>query len=125
MSDNTMTVLVVEPMTQPYQKTIPNTLEAMQKLVGGHIEAVYPFDDPVALVCNEEGKLLNLQPNRFQRDENGTPYDYICGTFFVAGLGEEDFKSLSPDLMEKYNAMYRAETQIKQPKQKENNEHER
>lgn len=125
MKDDTMTVLVVEPMAQPYQKTIPNTLEAMQKLVGGYIQAVYPFDDPVAVVCNEEGKLLDLLPNRFLRDENGTPYDYIAGTFFVAGLGEEDFKSLSPDLMEKYNAMYRAEALMKLPKQKENNEHER
>lgn len=125
MNNKTMTVLVVEPMTQPYQKTIPNTLGAMQELVGGHIEAVYPFDDPVTLVCNEEGKLLDLLPNRFLRDENGTPYDYICGTFFVAGVGEEDFKSLSPDLMEKYDALYRAEALIKLPKEKENHDYER
>ena len=125
MKDETMTVLVVKPMTQPFVQTIPNTLEAMQKLVGGDIEAVYPFDDPVALVCNEEGKLLDLLPNRFLRDENGTPYDYIAGTFFVAGLGEEDFKSLSQTQIEKYTAMYGAEMLMKLPKEKENHEHER
>ena len=125
MSDNTMTVLVVEPMKHPYAKTIPNTQEAMQELVDGHIQAVYPFDDPVAVVCNEEGKLLGLPPNRLMRDQNGTPYDILCGTIFVAGLGEEDFKSLSPELMEKYDALYRKEALLPLKKQKENNEHER
>ena len=117
MKDDTMTVLVVEPMKRPYAKTIPNTLEAMQKLVGGHIEAVYPFDDPVAIVCNEEGKLLGLPPNRLLRYEDGT--------FFLAGVDEEDFKSLSPELMKKYDAMYRKEALLLLPKEKENNEHER
>ncbi len=125
MKDETMTVLVVKPMTQPFVQTIPNTLEAMQKLVGGDIEAVYPFDDPVALIYRDEGKLLGLLPNRFLRDKSGAPYDYICGTFFVAEVGEEEFMSLSPDLMEKYDAMYRAEALMKLPKQKENHEHER
>ena len=58
-------------------------LEAMQKIVGGSIEAVYPFDEPVSLICNEEGKLLNLPLNRALRDENGTVYDIISGTFFL------------------------------------------
>ena len=125
MSDNTITVLVVEPMKRPYAKTIPDTLEAKQELVSGHIEVLYPFDDPVAVVCNEEGKLQNLPPNRLLRDENGIPYDFICGTFFVAGVGDEDFKSLSPELVEKYDALYRKEALIPLPKQKENNDHER
>ena len=125
MKDETMTVLVVKPMTRPFVQTIPNTLEAMQKLVGGHIEAVYPFDDPVALVCNEEGKLLDLLPNRFLRDESGKPYDYIAGTFFVAGLSEEEFKSLSQTQIEKYTAMYGAEMLMRMPKEKENHDHER
>lgn len=125
MKDDTMTVLVVEPMKRPYAKTIPNTLEAMQELVGGDVEEVYPFDDPVAIVCNEEGKLLGLPPNRLLRHEDGRPYDYIVGTFFLAGVDEEDFKSLSPDLMEKYDAMYRKEALLLLPKEKENNDHER
>ena len=125
MKDETLTVLVVKTMTQPFVQTIPNTLEAMQKLVGGGIKAVSPFDDPVVLACNEEGKLLDLLPNRFLRDENGAPYDYIAGTFFVAGLGEEDFKSLSPAQIEKYSAMYGAEALMKLPKEKEKHEHER
>ena len=49
-----MKVLVVRPMELPAVQEIDHTLSAMQKLVGGTIQAVYPFDDPVALVCNAE-----------------------------------------------------------------------
>ena len=34
-----MTVLMVEPGYEPYEKTIPNTLAAKQELVGGLISA--------------------------------------------------------------------------------------
>ena len=47
-----MQVLVVRPMELPVVKEIDHTLSAMQELVGGTIQAVYSFDDPVALVCN-------------------------------------------------------------------------
>ena len=57
-------VLVVEPGKQPKLRTIPHTLYAMQALVGGPIQAVYPFEEPVALICNEEGTLEGLPPNR-------------------------------------------------------------
>ena len=91
-----MNVLVVEPMKKPYTKEIDGSLESMQELVGGTIQAVYPFVDQVALVCNDEGKLLGLTPNRLLKDAKGEPYDMVCGTFFLVGLGEEDFQSLSP-----------------------------
>lgn len=47
-----MTILVVEPMKKPTIQEIDGSLESMQRIVGGDIEAVYPFDDPVAIVCN-------------------------------------------------------------------------
>jgi len=92
-----MNVLVVEPEKVPCEAEIDGSLESMQKLVGGTIEAVYPFEDHVALVCNDEGKLNGLPLNRKLED-----YDIIAGTFFICGLGEDDFTSLPPDLMEKY-----------------------
>ena len=67
MSDNLLTVLVVEPAKPPYVKQIPDTLQAMQEIVGGNIDATYPFEDPVALVFNSEGKFSDLQPNRLIR----------------------------------------------------------
>ena len=97
-----MNVLVVEPGTLPYEKEI-NGLQEMQELVGGLIDAIYPYDDPVALVCNDEGLLLGLPFNRSV--EGG--YGGICGTFFVCGLGEDNFVSLSPELMEKYREKFK------------------
>ena len=40
MNENEITVLKVEPGKAPEQVTIPNTLKAMQELVGGHIEVI-------------------------------------------------------------------------------------
>ena len=62
-----------------------HSLAEMQKAVGGSIQILYPFEDPVALVCNEEGKLLRLPANRALRDESGAVYDIVCGTFFLCG----------------------------------------
>ena len=53
MNENEITVLKVEPGKAPEQITIPNTLEAMRELVGGHIEIV--DYQGACLVCNEEG----------------------------------------------------------------------
>lgn len=39
----------------------------MQEIVGGTIQVLYPFAEPVALVCNDEGKLLGLPLNRALR----------------------------------------------------------
>ena len=62
-----MTILRILPGHKPEIISIPHTLEAMQELVDGHIEALYPFEDPVAVVCNEEGKLLGMDMNRALR----------------------------------------------------------
>ena len=55
-----MKVLLVAPNTEPRAVEIDGSLASMQSLVGGLIEAVYPFSDPVALICNDEGKLTGL-----------------------------------------------------------------
>ena len=106
----------------------------MQKLVGGHIQAVYPFDDPVAIVCNDEGKLLGLPMNRALTDDHGVPYDIVCGTFFMVGLAKDRFASMTKQQIEKYQKKYtnemvfsvpiRPEPHKNHPK-KEKHEHER
>ena len=58
-----MNVLVVEPGRAPYEKEV-NGLKEMQAVVGGSIQAIYPYQEPVAIVCNEEGLLLGLPFNR-------------------------------------------------------------
>ena len=111
---NTLSVLEIAPGQYPKQMEISNSLESLQKEVGGTIAAVYPFADPVAVVCNDDGKLLDLPMNRALRDENGQSYDVVAGTFLVVGLGDEDFISLSPELAQKYEEhFHQPETFVK------------
>ena len=107
-----MNVLVVEPYKEPYEKEIDPGLESLQHEVGGDIEVVYPFDDPVGIVCNEEGKLEGLPLNRSLKDEDGEIYDILAGTFIVAGLGEEDFESLSKEQMDKFKEHFKTPEQF-------------
>lgn len=75
-----------------------HTLESMQEAVGGYIQATYPFEDEVAIICNEEGKLMGLEANR------GIPTtrDIIVGDFFICGLVEDDFTDIPERLIDKY-----------------------
>ena len=108
MNIETMKVLVIEPEKEPYVKEISSGLSSLQKEVGGYIEAVYPFEDPVAIICNEEGKLEGLPLNRALRDEDGHVYDIIAGTFLIAGLSEDNFCSLDDAQIEKFSALYKS-----------------
>lgn len=101
-----MKVLKVEPYQPPEVKEIDSGLASLQHEVGGWIEATYPFEDPVAIICNEEGKLNGMEYNRAIRDENGEVREIIAGPFLIVGLGEEDFTSLSEDMVQKYKRMF-------------------
>lgn len=100
--EKTIDVLLVEPGQYPRMTSIGSDLHSLQKAVGGDIEAIYPYDDPIAIVCAEEGKINGEPLNRAIRDEDNDIVDIIAGTFFVCGLGEEDFASLPKELQEKY-----------------------
>ena len=99
-----MKVIVIEPQKKPVVRNINSGLEAMQKIVGGSIEAVYPFHEPVALICNEEGKLLNLPLNRALRDGDGAVYDIIFGTFFLCAAPPDSdrFEGLNDQQVKTY-----------------------
>lgn len=105
-SIKTLTALIVEPGRKPYTKEISDTLKSLQHEVGGWIEAVYPFPDPVALICNEEGKLDGLPLNRALRDDNGEIYDIVSGTFLVVGLEEDAFRSLTPEELKHFDKLF-------------------
>ena len=113
-------VVLCEPGKKARVTTVKNDLASLQHVVGGFIECVYPYEDPVGIICNEEGKLQGLELNRALRDEQGNIYDIISGNFMVVGLGDEDFASLSKELSEKYvkhfeypEMFYRAGNEIK------------
>lgn len=95
--EKTIKVIMVEPMKEPNLTEVENTLEGLQKAIGGYIETVY-LDDYVVLVCNEEGKLIGLPGNRSLGN------DIIAGTFFVAGSNDEgEFVSLTEDKIRQYS----------------------
>lgn len=93
--DGNIRVLKVEPGKVPEAVTVPNTLEALQAVVGGYIETV-GLDANALLVCNEEGKLLGLPANR------QVAGDIIAGTFLVVGSDDGEFCSLADADMAHY-----------------------
>ncbi len=97
-----MDALLVKPNMYPQPVQIGCELEDLQDIVGGDIEAVSPFNEPVALIMDENGKMSGKEWNRALRDEHGKIYDIVAGDFLVVGLGEEDFCSLSPDMMRRF-----------------------
>lgn len=104
-----MKILQIEPGHRPEVKDITPGLAAMQDIVGGTIQALFPFEDPVALVCNDEGKLLGLPFNRALRDGEGKAYDIVCGTFFLCGAPPNSghFDSLTDEQIETYRELFR------------------
>lgn len=105
--DNTIEVLMVEPGQYPRMERIGADLRSLQKAVDGDIQAVYPYDDAVALICGKEAKQEGKPLNRALRDEKGEIYDIVAGKFFICGLGEEDFASLPKELQKKYEDKFR------------------
>ena len=70
----------------------------------------YPKMIEVAIICNEEGKITGMAPNRAVYEENSREMqDIICGKFFVAyaPFEAEKFQSLPPDLAEKYREKFK------------------
>ncbi len=105
-----MKILVVEPKKKPKVVELESSLSAMQNVVGGCIQAIYPFEEAVALICHEEGKLLSLPLNRglFSPD-TGECYDVIAGSFFLCSAppDSEQFESLSAEQVDRYSARFR------------------
>ena len=100
-------VLVVKPEQAPTIAEYEDTLETWQQLVGGFIELCYPFEDDVAILCNEEGKINGLPLNRALKDNAGEIVDIIAGIFAVIGLDNEGgFRSLTDEELEKYAKLY-------------------
>lgn len=103
-----MRVLIVEPERRPEAREIEDSLNAMQEIVGGLIQSIYPFEEPVALICNDEGKMINLPMNRGLRDKSGQIYDIVSGTFFLCGASADSdhFTSLTPEQIEQYEKRF-------------------
>ena len=84
MKKKNIFVWVKEPHKPAEQKTIPNTLKALQEAVGGNIES-YTFSDDAVILCDEEGWLKNYPPN--VKLMGGVFY----GNIVLAGVDGDEF----------------------------------
>lgn len=106
LENSLIDVLLVEPGQYPKQIKIGSDLDDLREAVDGDIECTYPFEDEVGIILNECGKLLGLPLNRAMCTDDGEVYDIYAGPFLVVGLTEDNFGSLSPELMEKFEAKF-------------------
>lgn len=106
MKESSINVLMVEPHKHPQRTTIKNDLDSLQKAVSvgsdyqGLIELIW-VEEGVLILCNEEGKINGLEPNRRFGD------DILCGVFYVVSEDNDgNLASLSPTMMDKYSKLF-------------------
>ena len=99
-------VLMIEPGKHPKEVMLDNSLDALQKAVSigceeqGLIEII-GLEEGICLLCNEEGKLLQLEGNRRVGD------DIITGVFYILGEdGDGELTSLPQEVMERYKERF-------------------
>jgi hypothetical protein len=105
--DEKIKVVLVKPMQKPQVVEIGSSLESMQATVGGCIEQIMPFDEEVALVCNEDGKNDGLPLNRALKNSDGKIVDIIVGDFFICSAKGENFTSLTDEQVKRYSEMFK------------------
>jgi len=76
-----LNVIVKKPNEAQTEQVIESGLKPLQNLVGGMIE-MPDMNSTVSMVCNEEGKILQLKSNL------RLPYDTIMGTIVFIGYDD-------------------------------------
>lgn len=106
MKEKTIKVLKVEPKKAPEVVTLENNLKALQKAVSigasyvGLIEII-DIDENSCILCNEEGKLIALEPNRRFLG------DILCGVFYITGQDRHgNLTSLSEDNIKRFKKLF-------------------
>ena len=106
MKEKEIKVVKVEPLKAPTIDTIINDLDHLQKAISigapsqGLIEFVY-LEDNVSILCNEEGKLIGLEPNRRLGE------DILCGVFYLVAEDKNgNLKSLTHAQQDKYLRLF-------------------
>ncbi|MFA7664035.1 MAG: DUF3846 domain-containing protein [Clostridia bacterium] len=100
MSEAKVKALVKEAGKEAEIKEITIKLEDLQKLVKGMIEIIpFPGIEGLDIILNEEGKLINLDPNILIPEYN----DMAVGPIIVLGFDEDkgDHRSLSEEEIKK------------------------
>lgn len=95
-SDKQLHILKITAVGIVSVADIPNSLQAMQEIVGGYIEAVY-IGKGVNVICNEDGNLTHLLYNEKAVNVCSGFSDFhtrLCGTVFFVGAASDRFRSL-------------------------------
>lgn len=96
-------VVMVEPGKEAREAVVGTTLEELYEALECEcIQCLYPFNDSVCIICDDEGKIAKKKPNRALYDDDGNIYDVVCGKFIVCDTNGEDFASLDEDTFYKY-----------------------
>lgn len=96
-----MKVVMVEPGQYAQITEINESLESLQAAVGGLIDCAYPWTERVCIVCNDEGMINGMPMNRAVEQ-----YGALAGPFFVCGINEENFCSLTEEQAERYKNLF-------------------
>lgn len=95
----TIRVIEVRPGKRPAMIEVENSLEGLQRAVGGHIETVPEPELPkeCVIICDEEGKLKGKPLNRALRDIDGDVCDILCGTFLIVATEGDEFRDMTDE----------------------------
>lgn len=109
LQENTIRVVLVEPGKQARIANIEASLEGYYRAIGADtIQAIYPFEEEVCIICDDEGKLTGRQLNRALRDEETKEiYDIVAGPFFVCSCKEPRYTSLNTEQQRRYLNLYK------------------
>ena len=101
-----MKAIKVNPGKSPEIVDSDFSLASLQSAVDGYIEILFPYDDDVCIICNEEGKINGMELNRALFDDDGKLYDVIAGPFLIAGCTDDSFCGLDDARIAKYSEIY-------------------
>ena len=99
-------VLLIKPGENPSVVEVEDRLKSHQELVDGYIKMVHLTQD-VALLCNEEGKIREMKPNR----HFNLPFfkDIVCGNIVIVGINNEtgEFDSLTAEQVAHFTDVFK------------------
>ena len=109
--EETLKVILCEPGKMARIAEVSNKLEDLQRMVAGYIEQFCPWDEPVAIICNEEAKINGMAPNRAIYDD-GELLDVIFGPFFICDCSGESYGSLNQEQIARFMKQFEKPEQL-------------
>lgn len=106
-------IIICRPGEPGFVTEITPDYNILTRLVGGPLQETHPIGKDVAILANEEGKLMGRLPNRFQSGkhakkliEKGFASDVYAGTVVIIGSCDKGYVSLTDDQIELYMDIY-------------------